>query len=1045
MDDEHRGINGYSYQSTACYSCHPRGNEDGAFNHSNTDFPLLGKHIEPECSDCHTSNITPSMECVSCHEASYNETKQPNHAVIGLEKVCENCHDSFDWQPSSFIHSSTGYDLPGKHSTLACAECHTSANVNLSQDCVECHREEFNTAPNHLSQSFPTDCNMCHNSNLWIETNFNHTATEFPLIGIHSTTECSSCHENGFAGTTQLCVDCHKIQYDQSTNPNHSVIGLETNCENCHDSYAWSPSSYDHATTGFSLLGKHGTILCTDCHTSSTSVLTQNCYDCHTDNFNNAANHLSQNYPKECEMCHNSNTWLETDFNHSSTQFPLLGVHETTDCSSCHATGFTGTSQVCSDCHKTDYDLTMVPNHAAIGLGTNCENCHDSYAWSPSSYDHATTGFSLLGKHGTIQCTDCHTSSTSTLTQNCYDCHTDNFNNAADHLSQNYPKECEMCHNSNTWLETDFNHSSTQFPLLGVHETTDCSSCHVTGYTGTSQVCSDCHKNAYDQSTNPNHQEIGLTLSCENCHDSKGWSPSSFNHESTGFVLIGKHNLINCNLCHTSSAVKPAQDCFSCHTANYNDAPDHLSQSYPTDCAICHNSTDWKQTNFNHSSTQFPLLGVHETTDCSSCHVTGYTGTSQICSDCHKNAYDQSTNPNHSEIGLTLSCANCHDSKGWTPSSFNHESTGFVLAGKHNLINCNLCHTSSAVKPAQDCFSCHTANYNNAPDHLSQSYPTDCAMCHNSTDWKQTDFNHSTTDFPLTGAHITTACADCHKDGYTSTSTACNSCHSQDYTSTANPNHVSLGLSVTCNDCHTTSPGWSPATFAIHNTYYVLQGAHAVIKDNCTVCHSNDYNNTPNTCYGCHQSDYNNTTNPTHSSSGFSTGCEDCHSQSAWKPSTFDHDNQYFPIYSGEHRGEWDACSDCHEEQSDFSIFTCISCHEHNKTEMDDEHRGINNYQYVSTACYDCHPTGNDDGLLIIKDHVHSVFRLFGAHKELACSECHTDPNEPTAVKCINCHEHSGTRNASIHTNVKGFINKNFACLECHETGKAVKVLEEKK
>jgi hypothetical protein len=28
MDREHRGINGYVFESNACYSCHPTGEED---------------------------------------------------------------------------------------------------------------------------------------------------------------------------------------------------------------------------------------------------------------------------------------------------------------------------------------------------------------------------------------------------------------------------------------------------------------------------------------------------------------------------------------------------------------------------------------------------------------------------------------------------------------------------------------------------------------------------------------------------------------------------------------------------------------------------------------------------------------------------------------------------------------------------------------------------------------------------------------------------------------------------------------------------------
>ena len=31
--------------------------------------------------------------------------------------------------------------------------------------------------------------------------------------------------------------------------------------------------------------------------------------------------------------------------------------------------------------------------------------------------------------------------------------------------------------------------------------------------------------------------------------------------------------------------------------------------------------------------------------------------------------------------------------------------------------------------------------------------------------------------------------------------------------------------------------------------------------------------------------------------------CDTCHSTTAWRPASFDHDGRYFPIYSGKHLG----------------------------------------------------------------------------------------------------------------------------------------------
>jgi NMD protein affecting ribosome stability and mRNA decay len=233
-------------------------------------------------------------------------------------------------------------------------------------------------------------------------------------------------------------------------------------------------------------------------------------------------------------------------------------------------------------------------------------------------------------------------------------------------------------------------------------------------------------------------------------------------------------------------------------------------------------------------------------------------------------------------------------------------------------------------------------------------------MCHNSVAWNQVTFNHQSTNFPLTGGHIGVNCSDCHESGFSGTTTVCSECHLENYNNSTNPSHTALSLPTNCESCHTTNPGWEPALFPIHNNFYQLLGAHSSIANNCVTCHNGNYNSTPNTCYGCHQDDYNATNNPPHQSIGFPHECESCHTQNAWSPSTFDHDNQYFPIYSGRHEGEWNLCSDCHTNPTNYSVFSCIDCHEHNQAEMDDEHEGVQGYIYNSQACYNCHPDGED-------------------------------------------------------------------------------------
>ena len=106
--------------------------------------------------------------------------------------------------------------------------------------------------------------------------------------------------------------------------------------------------------------------------------------------------------------------------------------------------------------------------------------------------------------------------------------------------------------------------------------------------------------------------------------------------------------------------------------------------------------------------------------------------------------------------------------------------------------------------------------------------------------------------------------------------------------------------------------------------------------------------------------EYNNTTDPNHTASGFGTDCAQCHDETAWGNATFDHDSQFFPIYSGNHNGEWNACTDCHNNASDYSVFTCIDCHEHDdQNSVNDDHNEVSGYSYNSNACFNCHPNGN--------------------------------------------------------------------------------------
>ena len=322
------------------------------------------------------------------------------------------------------------------------------------------------------------------------------------------------------------------------------------------------------------------------------------------------------------------------------------------------------------------------------------------------------------------------------------------------------------------------------------------------------------------------------------------------------------------------------------------------------------------------------------------------------CYSCHLKDFQATTNPNHVTSGFPTFCGNCHTlSPGWKPAAFNH--TSFPLTLGHSIASCTDCHVGgNYTSTPTDCYSCHQQDYTTTtnPNHVTSQFSTDCLMCHTvNPGWKPTTFIHSF--FPLTLGHSTATCTDCHVGGnYTSTPTDCYSCHQKDYTTTTNPNHVTSQFSTDCLMCHTVNPGWKPTTF--NHSVFPLTLGHSTAT--CTDCHiGGNYTTTPTECYLCHTADFNNATNPNHISLTFSTSCTQCHTTNpGWTPATFtQHDSQFFPIYSGKHRGQWSVCSECHTNASDYSQFNCINCHR-------DEHRGEN---YTNAQCYGCHPRGTEN------------------------------------------------------------------------------------
>ena len=438
---------------------------------------------------------------------------------------------------------------------------------------------------------------------------------------------------------------------------------------------------------------------------------------------------------------------------------------------------------------------------------------------------------------------------------------------------------CENCHTAAAWRPIrkvpEFDHSKTNYPLRGMHEKVKCAECHVKPvFTNVGKNCQDCH-------TDVHQRKMGTD--CASCHTVFGWNISTqqLKDHQNRFPLFGTHAAVPCEECHKSAAVGQFQGlstlCISCHQNDFQSAsnPNHVASSFPTTCETCHTADSWLTSNFNHNSVGFPLTAGHANVPCASCHINNnynlqIGATDCGNSQCHLTTWQQTNNPVHSTSGAAFAaanCANCHTTAGWDTASVDHSVTGFALVGTHmspTPTPCASCHISNNYSlSSSDCIGCHLDAWNstptyggNVPDHIKSGFPqtaSACATCHPITKWSDGKFDHSTTGWALTGAHVATPCGSCHiNNNYalTAANTDCYGCHTAAWQSTVTlgggvPNHIAAGYPTTCATCHTTS-SWLGATF--NHTYFPIPHHGSV----CTDCHlvSTDYSTF--SCINCH-------------------------------------------------------------------------------------------------------------------------------------------------------------------------------------------------
>ena len=563
------------------------------------------------CTKCHDlrSRAT-KLKCMECHSEIRQRVQNGRgmHAVWlpagATSNHCVSCHGEhggadlplIHWEPKreAMDHSKTGFPLTGRHATADCNNCHKSANIlpsertsivikdldhsylGLSRNCVSCHADE------HRGQ-LGTNCATCHTAAAWRPAPlFNHAASRFPLTGAHVTVSCDKCHAAiadakpyiKYVGLSfDKCATCH-------ADPHKS--NFTARCQSCHNTTSWTRDvrliDFDHSTTRFPLLGKHRTVVCSDCHKDTdfkAPVGHAKCMDCHNPDphkgqFENRAG------KGECAHCHTADGWKPSLFgvkDHATSAYPLVGKHTSVECAKCHIPAGTDTIfkvkfAHCIDCHHDAHDAQF----AKAPYENRCESCHTVNDFKRSKFTiamHHDTRFPLDGAHAVVPCNDCHKEGADRRLDkvlpfqfkdlSCTACHMDphrgEFNDRMAEKKVNGTRMgCEACHNAASWKNASgFDHAKTEFPLLGAHSAAACTACHLipTGahlvvFKGVSTNCEDCHTDTHAGQFAKNDK-----TQCKNCHNSERWTPSTFDHdERTSFPLTGGHANVPCNACH---------------------------------------------------------------------------------------------------------------------------------------------------------------------------------------------------------------------------------------------------------------------------------------------------------------------------------------------------------------------------------------------------------------------------------------------------------------------------------------------------------------
>ena len=468
------------------------------------------------------------------------------------------------------------------------------------------------------------------------------------------------------------------------------------------------------------------------------------------------------------------------------------------NCTECHTLGEKISDGKCLACH-THIDQRIKQDkgyHASAEVKNKaCVSCHsdhhglkfDMINFDKATFNHDLTGYLLEGKHGKIECKECHKADLITNTElrnkkrtflglqtSCLSCHDD-------YHQKTLSNECNNCHDFAAFKPAShFDHQNTKYPLKGKHSEVSCKECHKISlednikfqkFTGLNyQKCTDCHLDVHENKFGQN---------CTECHSETSFfvikNKSKFDHNSTDYPLEGAHQTVKCEKCHPGKLTTPVKHnyCTDCHQDYHTgDFKDMIPKSDCKDCHTVQRFSGSLYTLTDHQDSDFPLKGAHQATPCFICHQKNdkwvFSDLGKKCSNCHEDIHNELIDKKYYP---DQTCESCHSEFRWDEIKFDHNKTDFELQGAHESASCRSCHfhESEEGKSIQKfnklgtlCAECHQDIHQNQ---FADSYNT-CSACHNTNKWKPNDFNHDSTRFSLDGKHINLECKECHETKY---------------------------------------------------------------------------------------------------------------------------------------------------------------------------------------------------------------------------------------------------------------------------------------